>query len=90
MAIIKCKMCGGDLELVPDSTVCECAYCGTRQTVPSADSEKMLSLFHRAGKQADPKFRTPGAPDHARHLERWEHLRNGIDSLSGGTFSLFF
>ena len=50
MAIIKCKMCGGDLELVPDSTVCECAYCGTRQTVPSADSEKMLSLFHRAGK----------------------------------------
>ena len=50
MAIIKCKMCGGDLELVPDSTVCECSYCGTRQTVPSADSEKMLSLFHRAGK----------------------------------------
>ena len=50
MAVIKCKMCGGDLELVPDSTVCECAYCGTRQTVPSADSEKMLSLFHRAGK----------------------------------------
>lgn len=50
MAIIKCKMCGGDLELLPDSTVCECEYCGTRQTVPSADSEKMLSLFHRAGK----------------------------------------
>ena len=50
MAIIKCKMCGGDLELVSDSTVCECEYCGTRQTVPSADSEKMLSLFHRAGK----------------------------------------
>ena len=50
MAIIKCKMCGGDLELIPDSTVCECEYCGTRQTVPSADSEKMLSLFHRAGK----------------------------------------
>ena len=50
MAVIKCKMCGGDLELIPDATVCECEYCGTRQTVPSADSEKKLSLFHRAGK----------------------------------------
>ena len=50
MAIIKCKMCGGDLELVPETTVCECEYCGTKQTVPSADNEKMLSLFHRAGK----------------------------------------
>ena len=50
MAIIKCKMCGGDLEILEDSTVCECAYCGTRQTVPSADSEKKLTLFARAGR----------------------------------------
>ena len=50
MAIIKCKMCGGDLELVPDSTVCECAYCGTRQTVPAADDEKKLKLFERANR----------------------------------------
>ncbi|MBQ9045150.1 MAG: TIR domain-containing protein [Oscillospiraceae bacterium] len=50
MAIIKCKMCGGDLELVPDSTVCECEYCGTRQTVPAADDEKKLKLFERANR----------------------------------------
>jgi hypothetical protein len=50
MAIIKCKMCGGDLEILEDSTVCECAYCGTRQTVPSADNEKKLTLFGRAGR----------------------------------------
>ncbi|MBQ3979570.1 MAG: hypothetical protein II634_02105, partial [Lachnospiraceae bacterium] len=50
MAVIKCKMCGGDLELVPDSTVCECAYCGTRQTVPAADDEKKLKLFERANR----------------------------------------
>ena len=50
MAIIKCKMCGGDLEILEDSTVCECAYCGTRQTVPSADNEKKLTLFARAGR----------------------------------------
>jgi len=50
MAIIKCKMCGGDLTLVPDQSVLECEYCGTPQTVPSADSERKLSLFARANK----------------------------------------
>lgn len=50
MAIIKCKMCGGDLELVAGSTVAECEYCGTRQTVPNADNEKKLTLFSRAGR----------------------------------------
>ena len=50
MAIIKCKMCGGDLEIIEGSTVCECEYCGTKQTVPSADNEKKLTLFARAGR----------------------------------------
>ena len=50
MSIIKCKMCGGDLNLVEGSTVCECEYCGTKQTVPSADNEKKLTLFGRAGR----------------------------------------
>lgn len=50
MAVIKCKMCGGSLSLTEDSSVCECEYCGTRQTVPKADDEKKLKLFERAGK----------------------------------------
>jgi alpha-tubulin suppressor-like RCC1 family protein/DNA-directed RNA polymerase subunit RPC12/RpoP len=50
MAIIKCKMCGGDLELLEDSSVCECEYCGTRQTVPKVDDEKKLKLFERANR----------------------------------------
>ena len=50
MAIIKCKMCGGDLELIPGATVCEREYCGTKQTVPAADNEKKLGLFARANK----------------------------------------
>ena len=50
MPIIKCKMCGGDLNLTEGSTVCECEYCGTKQTVPSADNEKKLTLFSRAGR----------------------------------------
>ena len=50
MAIIKCKMCGGDLKIIEGSSVCECTYCGTKQTVPSADNEKKLTLFARAGR----------------------------------------
>ncbi len=51
MAILKCKMCGGDLEIGGLSdTILECEYCGTKQTVPTADNEKMLNLFNRANR----------------------------------------
>ena len=50
MAVIKCKMCGGDLILTQGSYVAECEYCGSRQTVPSADNEKKLNLFARANR----------------------------------------
>lgn len=50
MAFIKCKMCGGELQLIEDSTVCECEYCGSKQTVPKLDDEKKLKLFERANR----------------------------------------
>ena len=50
MAIIKCKMCGGDLVIEPGSSVAECESCGRRQTVPTADNEKKLTLFARANR----------------------------------------
>ena len=50
MAIIKCKMCGGDLNIEAGMTVAECEYCLTRQTVPTADNEKKLTLFARANR----------------------------------------
>ena len=50
MAVLKCKMCGGDLEVTEEMTVCECEYCGTRQTVPTLDDEKKIKLFERANK----------------------------------------
>ena len=50
MAVIKCKMCGGDLNLIEGQSVAECEYCGSMQTVPSADNEKKMSLFGRANR----------------------------------------
>ena len=50
MAVIKCKMCGGDLVIEPGATVAECEYCGTRQTIPNQDDEKKLTLFARANR----------------------------------------
>ena len=50
MAVLKCKMCGGDLVITEGSSVCECEYCGTRQTVPCLDSEKKANLFARANR----------------------------------------
>ena len=48
MAIIKCKMCGGDLNITEGATVAECEYCGSKQTIPNQDNEKKLTLFARA------------------------------------------
>ena len=50
MAIIKCKMCGGDLNLIEGASTAECEFCGSVQTVPKVDDEKKLTLFARANR----------------------------------------
>ena len=46
--IFKCKMCGGSLEVEKGQTICECEYCGTKQTVSSTDDEITTNLYNRA------------------------------------------
>lgn len=48
MALFKCKMCGGSLEVNNNETVITCEYCGTQQTLPTAQDENLQSLFNRA------------------------------------------
>ncbi|MDY4186948.1 MAG: DUF6273 domain-containing protein [Candidatus Borkfalkiaceae bacterium] len=48
MAIFKCKMCGGSLNVEPNASVVECEYCGTKQTVPKLDDDKRANLYDRA------------------------------------------
>ena len=46
--LLKCKMCGGDIEVVPGTTVGTCQYCGSTMTLPQIDSDKALRMYDRA------------------------------------------
>ena len=47
MAIIKCKMCGGDVELAEDKTFGTCEYCGNTMTFPKVSDEQRAAAFNR-------------------------------------------
>ena len=46
--ILKCKMCGGDIEVNEDMSVGTCIYCGSTMTLPRIDSDKKARLFNMA------------------------------------------
>ena len=50
MAVFQCKMCGGDLTLMPGSNLAVCQYCGSQQTVPAIDDDKKARLYNRANR----------------------------------------
>ena len=47
MAIIKCKMCGGDMEISADQRCGTCEYCGSTMTLPKVDDEQRAAAFNR-------------------------------------------
>ena len=47
MAILKCKMCGGDIELSADKTFGTCEFCGSTMTFPKVDDEQRAAMFNR-------------------------------------------
>ncbi len=46
--IIKCKMCGGDIQFTPGDTYGTCEYCGSTSTIPRGDDEQKLNRYNRA------------------------------------------
>ena len=48
MALFKCKMCGGTLEISGNETVGTCEYCGTQQTLPRLEDDRRANLYDRA------------------------------------------
>lgn len=67
MAIIKCKMCGGDIELSDDKTFGVCEYCGSTMTLPKISDEQRAAAFNRGN-----YFRRIGEFDQA--LELYEQI----------------
>ena len=47
MAVIRCKMCGGDVELTPDKTFGTCEFCGNTMTFPKVDDDQRAAAFNR-------------------------------------------
>ena len=48
MAFIKCKICGGDVEVVQGKNWGTCDYCGSRVTFPKDSTEQRINLLNRA------------------------------------------
>lgn len=48
MAILKCKMCGGNLEFSEGQSYGTCDSCGSTMTLPNVNDERILNLFDRA------------------------------------------
>ncbi len=46
--VFKCKMCGGELNVSEESTIAECKYCGSKQTLPRLSDDKRRNLYDRA------------------------------------------
>ena len=48
MALFKCKMCGGALEINNNETIATCEYCGSQQTLPKLDDDRRSNMYDRA------------------------------------------
>ena len=62
MAMLKCKMCGGDINAT-DNTYGTCGSCGSTMTLPKASDERKANLFNRAN-----HFRQQKEFDKALHV----------------------
>ena len=60
MAIIKCKMCGGDMVLNEEKTFGTCEYCGSIMTLPKVSDDQRAARFNRGN-----HFRRQGEFDKA-------------------------
>jgi tetratricopeptide (TPR) repeat protein len=74
-------MCGGDLEVTEGLTVCECEYCGSKQTLPRIDSDKKRNLYDRAN-----HFRRNNEYDKAMSI--YEQILNEDNTDAEGYWSL--
>ena len=73
MAILKCKMCGGDIEVNEEKTFGTCEYCGSVMTLPKVSDDQRAARFNRGN-----HFRRQGEFDKA--LAVYETIVNEDDA----------
>lgn len=69
MIALKCKMCGGNLNITQEMSVGTCQYCGSQQTLPKINDDKRTDLYERAN-----NFRRNNEYDKASAL--YEYILN--------------
>ena len=60
MAILKCKVCGGDIILNEEMTLGTCRYFGSTMTLPKVSDDQRANMFNRGN-----QFRRMGEFDKA-------------------------
>ncbi|MBR6513905.1 MAG: TIR domain-containing protein [Clostridia bacterium] len=48
MAILRCKSCGGPLDVKEGDKIVECSYCNLQQTIPTIDDDFKFQMFNQA------------------------------------------
>ena len=82
MAVFKCKMCGGALEIEENQSVVTCSFCGTQQTVPKSADENLqqkLDLLENEKKYLLCKKTLQGKLDEEKYNKAKEQLQDIID-----------
>ncbi|MCL2721327.1 MAG: TIR domain-containing protein [Treponema sp.] len=75
MAVLKCKMCGGDIKAKKNAAFGTCDSCGSKSTLPKASDERKANLLNRAN-----HFRLQNNFDKA--LQAYENILNEDSSDS--------
>ena len=75
--VFKCKICGGNLDVNENSSIITCDYCGTKQTLPKLENDKVANLYDRAN-----HFRRSNEYDKAEALYEMILNENSKDAES--------
>ena len=81
MALFKCKMCGGELEVDVTASICQCPYCGSQQTLPKLHDDNRNNLYGRAN-----HFRRNNDYDKAMNI--YEQILNQDDTDAEAYWSI--
>ena len=46
--MLKCKMCGGDINIEGEKTFYTCEYCSSTMTLPKVSDDQKAALYNRA------------------------------------------